>query len=355
MSWHAVDAVDDAVEATRRFLFPFRPVRWTVLALLVLLMGSTVSTNTSLPFLPDAELTLFPDGVVPTGSASGLDTGALVAIVGGFAAVGVVISVTALSLRLVFYDALRTNEVRVWTPFIARFRQAFGLFVFSTVVGLVTILPLLVALAASTTVGWGPADAIGDAVTALPGWGIGVALFFAVLLTVCMLLITRFTYEFVVPVMVHRDEGVLSAWKRFWVTLRESWTEFLLYLVVHFFLGVGVSVGETVVFLFAGGAVIVLGAVALLIVSGLLGGLSGLTGTTIGVVSVVLVVLIGLFVLLVVFLPVRLVTRTYLITYEVSMLGGVDARLRILDPSIDPNAPDHTPSEDPTDSIPPTE
>jgi len=32
MSWHAVDAVDDAVEATRRFLFPFSLVRWTKLA-----------------------------------------------------------------------------------------------------------------------------------------------------------------------------------------------------------------------------------------------------------------------------------------------------------------------------------
>lgn len=337
MSWHAVDAVDDAVEATRRFLFPFSLVRWTVLALLVLLMG-TVNTNVSLPFVPEVEFTPFPEGALPNEVLSGLDTGLLVTVGVAFAAFSVLVSVATLSLRLVFYDALRTNEVRVWAPFVARFRQAFGLFVFSFVAGLVLVLPLLVAVAASTTIGWGPADAVGDVFVGLSGWGIGLALLVGGLLTMVMLLIIRFTYEFVVPVMVHRNEGVLTAWSRFWVTLRKSWTEFLLYLVVHFFLGVGVSIAEGVVFLFAGGAVFVLGAVTLLIVAGLLGGFSAMTGTTAGVVTIALVVIIGIIALLLVFLPVRLVTRTYLIAYEVSMLGSVDPELAMLDPDVDPNA-----------------
>ena len=337
MSWHAVDAVDDAVEATRRFLFPFSLVRWTILALLVLLMG-TAGTNVSLPFVPDVEFTPFPEGVLPTEVVSGLDTGILVIIGVVFAALGALVSVAGLSLRLVFYDALRTNEVRVWGPFVERFRQAFGLFVFSFVVGVMLVLPLLIAVAASTTIGWGPADAIGDVFVGLSGLGIGVALVFGGLLTVLMLLVIRFTYEFVVPVMVHRNEGVLAAWSRFEVTLRESWTEFLLYLIVHFFLGVGVSVAESVVFLFAGGSIVVLGAVVLLIVSGLLGGLSALIGTTVGITAVALVVLLGIIALLLVFLPVRLVTRTYLIAYEVSTLGRVDPDLAMLDPSVDPNA-----------------
>ena len=63
-----------------------------------------------------------------------------------------------------------------------------------------------------------------------------------------------------------------------------------------------------------------------------------MTGTTVGVVTLVLVVSAGLIALLLVFLPVRLVTRTYLITYEVTTLGGVDPELAMLDPAIDPAA-----------------
>ncbi len=338
MSWHAVDAVDDAVEATRQFLFPFSLVRWTVLALLVLLMGSTVNTNVSFPFVPDAEFTLFPNGVVPGAVVGELETALVVAIVAAVTAIGIVIAVAALTLRLVFYDALRTNEVRVWVPFLSRFRQAFGLFVFSTVVGVVTVLPILLAVLGVATVGWGPLDVLSEAIAGLSGWSLGGAVLISGLVLLVALLVLRFTYEFVVPVMVHRDLGVLAAWSRFWSTLRESWTEFLLYLVIHFFLGVAISIAETVVFLFTGGAVLVLGGIAILIAAGVLGGLSAMTGTTVGVVTLVLVVSAGLIALLLVFLPIRLVTRTYLITYEVTTLGGVDPELAMLDPAIDPAA-----------------
>ncbi len=348
MSWHAIAAVDDAVEATRRFLFPVSLIRWTVLALLVFLMSS-VNTNVSLPIVPDADFTLFPEGVVPSSAVSGLDTGILVSVVLVFAGLGVLVSVATLTFRLVFYDALRTNQIRVWAPFVAHFRQAFGLFVFSFVIGLVLIAPLVIAITALTTVGWGPADAVGEVVTGLSGWIVGVLLFLGGLFTLLMVLGIRFTYEFVVPVMVHRDDGVIAAWSRFWPTLRESWTEFLLYLVVHFFLGVGISVAEGIVFLFVGGLVLVLGAVALLIVAALLGGFSAVTGTTVGVAAIVFVVAIGLIALLLVFLPVRLVTRTYLITYELSVLGRVDPDLAMLDPSIDPSVDS---SGDPDDATP---
>ena len=54
MGWHSVDAVDDAVEVTRRFLFPFGLVRWAKLALLVLLMGGGANAGVSVPTAPDA-------------------------------------------------------------------------------------------------------------------------------------------------------------------------------------------------------------------------------------------------------------------------------------------------------------
>lgn len=357
MSWSAVDAVDDAVEATRRFLFPFSLVRWAKLALLVLLMGGGVRTNVSVPFFPNTEFTTGPGEPVggPTEGPSGdpffgpnglqgdvgfeaVDMSLVIALVAVIVAVAIAFSIASISLRLVFYDALRTNEVRLWRPFVGRLRQALGLFVFSTLVSLVMAVPVVVAVLAEVDVGWGPADALGSAVAGLPTWGIGVLVALAVLLAVVVLFVLRFTYEFVVPVMVLRDVGVLAGWGRFRPTLRESWVEFLLYLVVHFFLGVGISVAESFVFLFVGGLVAVFAGVAVLIAGGLLGGLPAVTGTTAGLAVLAVVVVIAVLALLILLLPVRILTRTYLIAYEVSTLGGIDPELALLDPRIDPNA-----------------
>jgi len=58
----------------------------------------------------------------------------IVAVAVAVVVAAVTFSVVSLSLRLVFYDALRTNEIRLWKPFLGRLRrQAIGLFVASVV------------------------------------------------------------------------------------------------------------------------------------------------------------------------------------------------------------------------------
>ena len=121
MSWHAVDAVDDAVEATRRFLFPFSLVRWAKLAFLVLLMGGSANAGVSIPAAPDARIAGFA-GVSEVWES---DTGAMtpseavdavvsdlvpgmpadrliVAVAIATVVAAVAFSVVSLSLRLVF-------------------------------------------------------------------------------------------------------------------------------------------------------------------------------------------------------------------------------------------------------------
>jgi len=64
-------------------------------------------------------------------------------------------------------------------------------------------------------------------------------------------------------------------------------------------------------------------------------------GTTVGTVTVVLVVLVAVVTLLAVTLPISLVTRSYLISYEVATLGGIDSGLTLLHPDIHPKFTDH--------------
>lgn len=351
MSWHAVDAVDDAVEATRRFLFPFSLVRWTKLALLVLLMGGGVSTNASVPVVPDAEFTTFPEAgpgtVVTPDDLSAVDPGLLAAVAAGIILAAVVFSVFSLSLRLVFYDALRTNEVRLWRPFLARLRQALGLFVFSTILSLVAALPIaiavLVSVAGDDPIGWGPIDSLAAAIGSLSaaigslsaGSTVALGLVGGVLVLVGVLAL-RFTYEFVVPTMIVEETGVIAGWERFSMAVRDNWTDILVYLVVHFVIGVGLSIVEALAIVIVGAAVVVIAGLVLLIVAVPLGGLGALVGTTVGVAALAFVTVVALVALLVVVVPVRVVTRSYRIVYEVSTLGGIDPTLALLHPDTNP-------------------
>ena len=355
MSWNAVDAVDDAVEATRRFLFPVSLVRWAKLSVLVLLMGGSAGTNAPVSALQNPEFLVEPGGVEtdPLGETTGVgpdpiawvgsvNTDLILAVAAVVVVAVVAVSVASLSLRLAYYDALRTNDVRLWRPFLDRLPQAVGLFAFTTALNLLVASPIAVAVLAGTTVGWSPADALGSAVAGLPAWALGVLGVCSVAVVLVGLLALRFTREFVVPVMVLWDRGVLAGWRRFWATLRGSWSEFLVYLLVHFLLGVGISLAESFVFVFLGGLVAVFAGVVVLIAAGLLGGLPALTGSAAGTAFLAVVVVLALVALVLLLLPIRVVTRTYLITYEVSTLAGIDPRLAMLDSSIDPKASDET-------------
>ncbi len=353
MSWHAVDAVDDAVAATRRFLFPFSPVRWAKLAFLVLLMGGGVSANASLPIVPDGDL-VAPDWFAPiadgsVGGVGAIDERGLAALVDGWAFAAVVVgailvvavlSVVSLSLRLVFYDALHTNEVRLWRPFVSRLRQAVGLFAVSTAIWIAASVPVvftaLVAAAPASPTGWGPLDSL---LTTLASLSIGPSLVLGLVgavVTLVALLALRLTYEFVVPTMIVEDSGVVTAWKRVLRPLRESLGDVVVYLVVHFLIGVGITIFEGLTVALIGGAVVVAAGLALLVVAGALGGLGSLVGTTAGIAGIAFVVVVALLALLLLFLPVRVLTRSYMITYEVSTLNGIDPSLTTLHPDIVP-------------------
>jgi len=362
MSWYAVEAVDDAVETTRRFLFPFGLVRWAKLALLVLLMGGGANAGVSIPAAPDARLGGVPGffggrgAGTEAGSAAEFDPGvsallagtlgdwqivALAAVTVG-ALVG--LSVVSLSLRLVFYDALRTNRVRLWRPFLERLRQAVGLFAASAVLWLIAAAPIALAvvggIAAEGSTGWEPVDSFAAAVGSLSvGATVAAGLFGAVVVLLATLAL-RLTYEFVVPAMVVEGTGVAAGWRRVWHAVRGRWTEVFVYLAVHLFVGIGTAIVEGVAFVIVGSAIAVVAGSALLLAAVPLGGLGALVATTAGAVTVAVVAIAAVVTVVAVTLPVSVVTRSYLIAYEVTTLGGIDPELALLHPDLVPASAD---------------
>lgn len=344
MSWRTVTAVDDAVGATRRFLFPFRPLRWGILAVLVFAMAGGVSAGVWTFVAADVLLAGFVESIETGGAgataaimrlASGVAADRLslaVAVVAGGTAVA--LSVASLTLRLLFYDALETNEVRLLRPFFRRFRQAVGLFIAVVILRTVAVgavaLATVIGLVSATPVRWAPIESVGGATGALPVESVVAAWMLASLAVLGVSLALRLTYEFVVPMMIADDLGVLVGWKRVVYAVVSEWRETMAYLVVHFFVGLGTALFEAVVVGTLGLSVAAIGGVALLLAAGLLGGLGALVGTTIGLVVVGLVTLTAVTTLLMVAIPIAVLTRTYVITYEVAALGGIDPSVQLL-------------------------
>jgi len=340
MSWYAVESVDKAIDATRSFLFPIEPGRWLRLALIALFVGvggggvSTISNAGGLPSgMPAGPARQEPAPVPPDPSLEALpvEPVVIVAAIGAILLVGVALTLLSETLRLVFYDGLRTGTVRLRGPARRRVGQALRLFGFKLAANIAFGLPFVVLGAAivltPVDVGNGPALIVGGLLAA-----VGLLLWF-----VGYLLVMRVTTEFVTPVMVLTDSGVLAAWRRFWPVLRADLAQFGVYVVVHFLLLLAISIGQTIVAAIVFGIIGTAGAlVGLVVVLGVFGGLHAVLASTAGVVALVVIVLLTVLVATVCYLPIKIVVLTYVFSYELSVLGAVDEELRLLPADTDP-------------------
>lgn len=347
MSWYAVDSVDDAIDATRSFLLPVEPGQWLRVALITIFVGvgggsvsgifnlfNASTTNPPEPTQQEpapAPSELIPElaSIDPTLLATLVVIGVLVILL------GLAWRVVSETLRLVFYDALRTGTVRLGGPATHRFGQALRLFVFKLAIGVVFSLPLV---AVGAAVLFTSVEAISGTLL------LGGALLAAGVIAISFILsqiIIRVTNEFVAPVMVLTDSGVLDAWRRFWPVLRGNLSQFGVYVVVHFLLLLAISIGQSIIGAIIFGIVGITGALVALVVAVVaFGGLNAIAGSTVGLVTLGL---IGLLTLLVVFalnLPISIVVLTYVFSYELSMLGAVDGELQLLEkPATDETDP----------------
>ena len=342
MSWYAVDSVDEAIDATRSFLFPVEPARWLRLALIAFFVSvgggsvSLFSNTVSLPANSPSEP--MPQEPAPVPSEPSLETLPIEPVVVAAIVGGVVLAVLALTLlsetlRLVLYDALRTDTVRIRGPARRRFGQALRLFGFKLGLNVAFGLPLVVigAVVAFTPVDiGGPALLVGGILLA-----VGLLLWF-----VAYAIIGRVTTEFVAPVMVETDSGVLAGWRRFWPVLRNDLAQFGVYVVVHFLLLLAISIGQSIIGVILLGIVGTVGAlVGLLVVLGVFGGLHAALASTVGAVAVGAVVLLTLLVAAIVYLPIKIVVLSYVFSYELSVLGAADEELRLLPAADDDETP----------------
>ena len=147
MSWYVLDALDRAVERTRKCLFePFDFWKWMRLAVIVLLLGGLGSSggNTSNYSYGESDMGPFAD--IPAGVAGPLQgiynmfSANAFEIIAGLILLFIVLvllfSYISSVMEFVFVESLVKNDVRFWEYSRRYLGKGFGLFLFRLLIGL---------------------------------------------------------------------------------------------------------------------------------------------------------------------------------------------------------------------------
>lgn len=363
MTWYATSDIDDAFDATKRFLFPFDGWRWLKLAIVAFFLGGAGGGGLNFPsgagnvdapsdggqgqgvgLAPPSnsgEVAVTGGGgeLGGFGGFSDAELALLVGIVGFVLLLALAFAVVGAVMEFVLLDALRTNEVHLRRYFTGRLGKGVRLFAFRFVIG-----ALLVVVVGALVVG-GFLVTEGGA-----GLGSGAALAFAVgvplvvVLAVVGAVTLGLTTEFVAPVMVAEDVGVLAGWRRFWSVLTSQWKQYGLYLVLRLILAIAVGIAAALVTAIAVVALAIALAILGAIAAFALGGFEALVTSIVGLVILAVLGVVFLVCALAVVLAIRIPVVTYFRCYALAVLADTEPAFDLLSALWDgPSGVDPTP------------
>jgi len=243
MTWYAVEAVDDALDATKALFLPVDARQWLALALVAFFIGGAGSGPSATASGSSSGTTVSAPGPiggeirVPFSSETLLT--AVVGVVAVGLALGALYALVGSVMEFVFVESLRRRRVRIRTYAGQHLERGLRLFGFRLVLGVLVLVPLAgLVLAVLSAMGGEPRVSLGLVALSVPllaGLGVVVAA------------VDVFTTHFVVPVMIRRNVGVLAGWRRFWPTLTREWKQYGVYAAVRLVLGIGAGVVASVV------------------------------------------------------------------------------------------------------------
>ncbi|MDS0219915.1 hypothetical protein NDI54_00945 [Haloarcula sp. S1AR25-5A] len=355
MALHAVDDIDDAIDATKSFLFPFEKGIWLRMAFVVFFIGGgggglnsaqsfsnfgdfTGDGGPGGPSGPGSEFQLtapletvasLPGDLAMQVSGPGVPSGAPDELLAGagllvFAVIGLFIllwfayAILSNFMEFVLTQALIDEEIHVRRYFSDHVGNGIRLFLFRLALGIIWLGIAVVLGAAVFFLALGGEAANIGAASLLGLSGVLIAVF--AVLAISYSLVFGFTSVFVVPLMTADGDGVLSGWSRLWGSMKNQPKQYLAYLFFSIVLQIGVGI--------VGAILGIVAFLAVLIPFGLVAAALYLAlHNTVGVVLAGIVGLLGLLVLLVISALIQVPLTTFLRYYAMLVLGDIDADL----------------------------
>jgi len=336
MTLYALDAIDDAATATRELLWPFDLGRWLRLVVVVFFLGGAAGNSGLAPFqFSGSAPSGFESAPTPSGSPEmalpgGTELAVIGAIVGVIALLVLGFLLVGSVMEFVFVESLSTDEIHVRRYFRRHAGKGLRLFAFRFVLGLGT----LAVLGGATLVLFGDVFAgllsgefvapsasrlvVGALVLVPLGLAVGIVVALA----------NGFTTEFVVPIMIREDRGVLAGWRRFWTTLVGQWKQYGTYVLVAFGLHIVTEIaGSIVIGIAAVALAIPFLIVAVPVVFGIVGGGTITAGAIVLLAALLALYLLVLFVAAaVIYVPIKVFHRQFALL----VLGDTNADFDVL-------------------------
>jgi hypothetical protein len=310
---YAFSELEGAFSRTKSLLWPVRWGVWLRLAVIAFFVGGGIN-------MPNTVQYRFSGNELPPGFAE-ISSGVAPVLVAVFAAVLVIALVYILvsaTMQFVFVDDLRTGDIRLRRFFRERFGKGIRLFLFQLGLLLLMILVLLALFALIFGLGFGGPTALGLTAPLLIVVLIPFILIFAVLFGIVFL----FTTDFVVPIMIHDDCGVIEGWRRLCPGLSSQVGQTVVYIVVRFILGILAAILQAIVSILA----LVIIAIPFVLI-----GLALLAFLPLMNIAVLVALLIPY---LIIAIPVALLIAVPFITffryYSLLVLGGLSPGHRVL-------------------------
>ncbi|WP_135805604.1 DUF7544 domain-containing protein [Halorussus marinus] len=243
MTWHAVEAVDDALDATKALFLPVDARQWLALAFVAFFIAGAGSGPSATASGSSGGTTVTAPGQLGAGLQVPYSSETILTAALAILAIGLVLAAlyafVGSVMEFVFVESLRRRRVRIREYVGRHLGRGLRLFGFRVVLGMLAAVPFVgLVLAVLSAVGGEPRVSLGLLALSIP---------FVVALGAAAAAIDVFTTHFVVPVMIHRNDGVLAGWRRFWSTLTGEWKQYGVYAAVRIVLGIGAGIVASVV------------------------------------------------------------------------------------------------------------
>jgi len=327
--WWAFKPITTAFEKTRKLLLePFDAWTWLKLTIIVFFVGTGTSRlSNNFSNMANYRTGSSDSYAIEQGINSVLSNTVLI-----MAIVALVVLVVALALlfaylrnvfSFVFIRALTAGDVRIIKPLMDNLGRGFRLFVFTLLVGLLTLAVVLafifiMVLCVLLALKVGVSGAVGLMVLLLAILVILILILAMVAFSVAMSIFIGFTYDFVAPMVYFKGMGIVESWKWLWASIKKDWQQYGVYVLARWALEFALGIVTMFIVL----------PVALIFLAILLAG--AIAAYYAANVTIVLAVLIGLGVLalaaifILIIMAISMPVAVYFRYYSLDVLKQID-------------------------------
>ena len=229
---YALSRLDSAFDHAKSLLWPVRWDIWLRLAVVALFVGCGIDSlgNSNLPYAA---------GSLVLGSTMSVMVSSIAAVVLGIALLWLLAGAT---MQFVFVDMLSTGDIHIRRFFRERLGKGARLFLFE--LALIAVMILAIAAFVFMLIG---VEGAGAATSLLIIALIPVILVAALLFGLVFLLTT----DFVVPIMIREDCGIIAGWRRLIGMIASRFWQTVIYVIVRFVLGLVAAIAQVILVILA--------------------------------------------------------------------------------------------------------